>query len=215
MSRFNAPQMSEYPFHITSRTPNRVDFPLPMHRIWSILSDELYMAHKKYGFQIISFVLMPNHFHLLGRTSEYPLGCILNDLMRDSSKRMNFESGRINQNWGSVAYRTEISNLNYYYNVYRYVYQNPLRAQLCERAEDYPFSTLNGLLGKLHVLIPVQEDLTLFTGNLESNLTWINSLQTREQTEYIKMGLKYKTFKLKKDSARRILLQPDAPPTHK
>lgn len=215
MARYKTPQISEFPFHITSRTPNRCPFPIPLDRVWEIMSYELYWCHKKYNLQTLSFVLMPNHFHLIARTQDVALGKILNDLMRDTSKRINKEAGRINQNWGEVAYRTQIADLRYYFNVYKYVYQNPLRAKLCKNVMDYPYSTLHGKLGRSHLFIPTMEDTTLFEGPLEANLKWLNKVQEPDEVEYIRTGLKYQKFHLKKDSNQRVLLMPDTPPTGK
>ncbi len=215
MARYKTRQLSNFPYHITSRTPNRCPFPLTLIRVWEIMSEQLYWVQKKYGFDIISFVLMPNHFHLIARTVSTPLGKILNDLLRDTSKKINEESGRINQNWGGVAYRTEVTNMSYYFNVYRYVYQNPLRARLVSKAEDYPYSTLHGKLGRSYLLIPVIEDSTLFDGDLSNNLNWLNQNQSAQDIDWLRHGLRYKEFRLKKDTNQRILLSPDAPPTGK
>ena len=199
MARFNAPQTSYFPFHITSRTPNRVLFPIPLEKLWLIFSEELFWVHKKYNLQILSFVLMPNHFHLLARTEEVPIGKILNDLMRDTSKRMNFESSRTNQNWGESAFRTEVKDMDYFLNVYRYIYQNPLRAGLSEAVEAYPYSTLHGLLGQSYLFIPMMEDSTLFDGEIVNTLNWLNERQDPDSVAMIRSALKFKELKIPKD----------------
>ncbi len=216
MARFNAPQTSFFPFHITSRTPNRVIFPIPIKNVWEIFSEELYWAHRKYNFEIISFVLMPNHFHLLARTLEVPIGKILAELMRETSRRMNLEARRINQNWGETAFRAEVSDMNYYYNVYRYVYQNPVRSQLSETVQDYRYSTLNGLLGLSKLFIPVVEDAFLFEGDTSLNLKWLNELQDNESLTHIRNGLRYRKFRVARDRYKKLpLLLTDTPPLQK
>lgn len=211
MARAKAAQISEFPFHITARTPNRIRFPVELGRVWQIFEEELYYSHIKYNFKILSFVLMPNHFHLMGITQEVPLGVILNDLMRDTSKSLNSVSGRMNQNWGETAYRCEIKNLAYFYNVYRYIYQNPLRAHLVTRCELYPYSTLSGLLGKHRLFIPTQEDTLLFDGDLNQTLVWLNTLQEKQDLEDIRHGLRYREFRLRKERHKSVQLLPDAP----
>jgi hypothetical protein len=44
-----------------------------------------------------------------------------------------------------------IENINSYQqllNTYRYIYRNPVEAGLCQKAEDYYFSSLMGVLGR-------------------------------------------------------------------
>lgn len=217
MARFKAPQTSDFPYHITARTPNRVRFPIPLGIVWEVFQEELYLCHKKYNFEALSFVLMPNHFHLMARTQKTPLGIILNDLMRDTSIRINKASGRINQNWGETAYRCHIPQTEYFFNVYKYIYQNPVRAKLCLRVEDYHYSTLHGLLGQQHLFIPLVADETLFHGSVEHNLNWLNQKTDEIELEKIRKGLTYREFRWIKGTNPHFKkrLKVDTPPTRK
>lgn len=69
-------------------------------------------------------------------------------------------------------------------NTYKYVYRNPVRAGLVELCEDWPYSTLHGLLGKSHLAIPLLEDSLLFDGskNLEI-LNWLNRGKLEDEIE--------------------------------
>ena len=159
---------------------------------------------------------MPNHFHLLARTEEVPIGKILADLMRDTSRRMNAEVSRINQNWGESAFRTEVTQAEYFSNVYRYVYQNPIRAGLSKSVETYPYSTLAGLLGQTKIFIPLIEDSTLFEGDVSKTLEWLNDRQDENSVSMIRSGLKYKEFRVLKDRYKGYpLLKADTPPLQK
>jgi REP element-mobilizing transposase RayT len=206
-------QVSEFPFHITARTVNRQPFAVSIEKVWEILSDELYFCNKKYGLEILSFVLMSNHFHLLATTRETMLGIVLNDFMPNSSKQMNLESGRINQNWGGRASRTLITDMNYLTNVYRYIYQNPMRAGLVTRAENYQFSTLHGLVGNGQLSVPVTNDPFLFDGDLGKNLDWINARQEKTDVEFIRSSLMHAEFKVPKDKYKgQLILKSETPP---
>lgn len=70
-----------------------------------------------------------------------------------------------------------------------------MKAGLCERAEYYPYSTLSGLLGRGHLVIPVQEDQTLFS-DVEGTLAWLNRVPDVENWEAVRKALRRKTFTL-------------------
>lgn len=81
-----------------------------------------------------AFVLMSTHFHLL------------------FSVKLKKE-----QKFSYVGKSFLITNFEQYKNSYRYIYRNPLEAGLCQRAENYSFSTLPIVLGKKTSKIPVVE----------------------------------------------------------
>jgi putative transposase len=200
MARYYTPQFSDFPFHITDRCPNREHFPLPLDKVWKILCEDLSLAHYKNGLRIHSFVLMPNHFHLLASVTDVPLGKVLCELLSSSSRTMNLESGKINQRWGGRVFKCEVASYHYYMNVYKYVYQNPIRARLCSHSEEWPFSTLNGLLGQSKLNVPLEPDLLFSPENCltfdPSNIDWINRSMSKEDSQDMRKALMKTRFKL-------------------
>lgn len=157
----------------------------------------MYYAHHVYGLKIHSFVLMPNHFHLIARISTHPIGKVMCEFMKNNSKEINLTCGRINQNWGGRHYKCEIQNYHYFLNVYKYVYQNPQRARLSSYAEEWKFSTLNGLTGLNKITIPVEQDTILFSPDFsEKELNWINKPIDKEHYQSMKLALEKRIFKL-------------------
>ena len=141
---------------------------------------------------------MPNHFHLLASVQEVELGTILRELMGNTSKRINGEAGVINHLWGIRTFRSVVGTQSYYTAVYQYVYQNPVRANLAGQCEEWKYSSLNGLLGRSRIFIPIEDNL-LFSPNFdESILSWLNCRISQERIELIQKGLKKKIFKVPK-----------------
>ena len=209
MARFKTPQISDFPFHITGRYHNKDAFYLELDLVWKIMSQHLYLIRLFFGIRIHAFVLMPNHFHLICKTDNESLGTALGFFMRETSKSMNFYTGRCNQNWGSRYYRCEIITSNYFMNCYKYVYQNPVRAKLTSHCENWKYSTLHGLTGRSHLLIPMEPDTLLFndSGNfIKENLNWLNKPIKEENLEAIKSALKKRKFKLPKTKNRKAHL---------
>ncbi len=169
-----------------------------MEEVWEIMSRRLYYITCVYGVEIIAFVLMSNHFHLLIRTPQSNLSDAMGNFMRETSREITKSANRINLLWGSRHFRCIIHSHHYSLHAYKYVYRNPVEAGLASRVEDYPFSTLNGLLGRRHLLVPVVEDTTLFS-DFEGTIRWLNEKPTKENWESVRAALRKSKFKLRKD----------------
>ncbi len=191
MPRKKVPVSSEYPYHITARCINRQWFSLSLPCLWDIMCDYLYLCHLLYSIKIHSFVLMPNHFHLMITAPQGNLSEFLLYFMRESSRSISRRSKRINQTFGSRNHKCIIQNYNYFINCYKYVYQNPLRAGLSKTVEDFKFSTLSGLLGLSPLLLPVEEDTILFNPFPDQEtLNWLNQRREKHLEEEMRISLK-------------------------
>jgi REP element-mobilizing transposase RayT len=199
MARYYTPQMSDFPYHVTARCPNREQFPLPISEIWKFFEHHLSLAHYKNGLRIHTMVLMPNHFHLICSTDHFAIGKVMSELLGGISKDINRQAGKINQNWGGRHYKCVLGSPQYFLNCYKYVYQNPLRARLCEYTEDWRFSTLHGLIGLSRLQIPLEPDTILFNPDFDENeLKWLNRQPTPENLQAFRKSLQKREFKLAK-----------------
>ncbi|MBC7456891.1 MAG: transposase [Bdellovibrionaceae bacterium] len=188
-----------YPYHITARCINKDWFRIPIDEVWGIMSNYLFFLKHGFGFEIINFVLMENHFHLIARTPEANLSQGMNYFMRETSRSIANVSGRINQTYGAPYHWSLIKNMTYYQHAYKYVYRNPIEAGLTFRVEDYAYSTLQTKLGLAKSIIPVTEDFLLFE-SVENSLLWLNtSYPDQESKLLIKSALKKREFKFAKD----------------
>jgi putative transposase len=198
MPRENAILQSDFPYSISARCINREWFDLPMAQVWEIMCEQLYFSRAAFDAEILAFVLMSNHFHLLMRTPHANLSKIMAIFMRETSRQITKAAHRINQTWGQRHYRCVLRSHHYYLNSYKYAYYNPVKAGLCQRVEQYPYSTLNGLLGHRKLLIPVTEDLTLFS-DVEGTLDWMNRTPLEDNWATVGLALKRPLFKLPKN----------------
>ena len=203
MARSTSIISSEFPFHVSARCTNREWFKIPLPEVWEIMSEYLHFLHRGFFFRIHSFVLMSNHFHMLVRTPQGNLSEGMNYFMRETSRQIGFESKRINQIYGTRFHRTVIKNMHHYLHVYKYVYRNPIEAGLDDKVEKYPFSTIHGLLGRSRLIIPIEEDSTLFS-SVHSTLTWLNTRPSEENYFEIQRALKRREFCLASHPSRRI-----------
>ena len=176
MPRKIVPIISNVPYHVTARCINQEWFSLPLDIVWSIMEDFLYFIAAEYKINIHAFVLMSNHFHLLVTAPQGNLSMALLYFLREVSKEITRLSGRINQTFGGRNHKTLIEEYNYFMSTYKYIYQNPLRAGICERVEEYPYSTLHGLCGLKPLIVPLVEDTILFNPDFDEEvLKWLNT----------------------------------------
>ncbi|MGE0764572.1 MAG: transposase [Bdellovibrionales bacterium] len=195
MPRMPVQVTTEFPYHISARGVNRGPFPLPMEETWEIMQDYLYGLTHIHHARLHSFVLMQNHFHLLASFPDGNLSAAMQYFMGETSRQINFYSKRINQTYGGRFFRSILRSNHYYLLAYKYVYRNPVKARLCSRVEEYPFSTLHGLLGFRRMIVPVVEDTTLFL-DVEGCLEWLNSAPKDQDLEAVRLALRKSEFSL-------------------
>jgi len=205
MPRSKTILQNEYPYNITARCINRDWFRIPIEKVWNIFSEELYLTNKFYNLKIHMFILMNNHFHLIASTPDSNLSTCMQYFMKMTSRRLTQAGNRINQTYAGRYYKTILHSHNYYLNAYKYNYQNPLVVEITNSVESYPFSTLSGLLGRTKLIIPVEEDIILFS-NLKDTLKWLNIPSCPNKREAVKWALRRQYFQSKKSKIDHKLI---------
>ena len=183
-----------FPYHIVARCNNKEWFSVSLEEVWRIFQFELREISQKYQFQVHAFVLMSNHYHLIGTCSEkYDLGFVMRVLQSKTSKAINSKSGRINHVYGSRYRASLITNEYYYANAWKYVYRNPVTALQCNKVSDWEFSTLNRI-NILPLSCHIFERTIFKRINYEQ---WLNTNFEEEAYQKIKIGLTRSEFKFK------------------
>ena len=103
---------------------------------------------KQYGIDVLAWCLMINHFHLIAiprRRDSFALG--LRALLGEYSLRINSKRGEARGHiWQSRFYSCALSE-RHLGMALRYVELNPVRANLVDDPEQYPWSSARGHLG--------------------------------------------------------------------
>jgi len=98
-------------------------------------------AHHRFGLQIHSYCLMPNHYHLLVKTPEANLGRAMRHINGIYTQRHN----RLKKMDGSLfrgRYKAiVIEEDSYQLQISRYIHLNPMKAGLIERLIEYNWSS--------------------------------------------------------------------------
>ena len=181
---------NEFPFHVTTRTNNKENFSIPLKEIWDISTHLLNEGITKYSVEIHQFVLMRNHYHLVVSTPKDPIDEFMWFFNKHLTQMILNASGRINRIFGGRYKGSLITNQNYLRNVYRYVYQNPIRAGLVDSCQKYEFSSLHAN-SKIQLTDPFQDPEEQ---KLLKNLGWLNKAMDNETENLVRRGLKKRVF---------------------
>lgn len=132
---------------------DREDF---VGRLTTVLADT--------GTRCYAWALIPNHFHLLLRTGETPLGSVMRRLLTGYAvtfNRRHARSGHLFQNrYKSILCQEDA----YLLELLRYLHLNPLRAGLVDSLEglaDYPFCGHRQLMGQAESTELIDADFVL------------------------------------------------------
>jgi len=199
-------------YHLHARSNNKEFFELPLSIVWNIMTGKLGKLQKDFDLKISAFVLMNNHFHLLLISPNEDIDKVMFFFMKDTTKAMQKHSLRINKIYGGRYRGCLIDNQRYLLSAYKYIYQNPLRAGLSKRAEEYEFSTLNlATLKYLPLKIEEVVPLTLQSSNKVLECRWINETFSANEIKSIKTGLSRTQFKFEKDKNKNQEIRPNNP----
>jgi hypothetical protein len=121
--------------------------------------------------EIIAYCLMPNHFHFLLYTDErinatIKQGNLLLDVLTNAFRKLlsgytriyntrNAKSGSLFRQKtkykylsnSNITHRLSYNLQDYYFNCFQYIHQNPLRAGLVSKLEDWEFSSFRDYAG--------------------------------------------------------------------
>lgn len=203
MPRKNLIRSNVLPYHVTSRSNNKEWFTLPMPEMWDLAQESLKEAININSVEIISFVLMGNHYHMLILTPEGNLDDFMYEFNKRFALKIKNRTGQINRIFGGRYKWCLIESQHYLLNCYKYVYQNPVRAGLVQNCEDYPFSTLRSLIKNVKFSIPIHDK---YGFKDEYGLRWLNQRICGDEEVALRKGLsKSVLVTLKGRESRKII----------
>ena len=198
MPRRKLIRQNAFPYHVTIRTINKNWFQIPLCEMWDICFDCLLFAKEKTTVQIHCFVLMNNHYHLLITTPDKNIDKFMGLFNKKLSDSINKASGVHNHKFANRYSWTIIDSENYLFNVYRYIYQNPIRAKLSELCIDYPYSSLRFTSGQKKKL-----KMTVHIDYFKHRI-WMDELKGSDFDECIRKGLMKERFGISNKTGKFI-----------
>lgn len=96
-------------------------------------------------YRLHSWVIMPNHVHLLLTQSEgESLAAIMHSLKSFTAKEANKVLGRSGHFWSKEYFDRYIRDGEHFARTRRYIEKNPVKAGLCEAPENWEFGSAFG-----------------------------------------------------------------------
>lgn len=108
--------------------------------VWAKLIIDTLYHYRGTAFLLHEFVIMPDHIHVL-LTPNTSLEKAVQFIKGGFSYRAKKELGSNMEVWQKGFSDHRIRDASDYRLHERYIRQNPVRKKLCERAEDYPYSS--------------------------------------------------------------------------
>jgi len=90
-----------------------------------------------------AYVIMPDHVHLLlTPIAEWSLAKILQGIKGFTARQINRCLGRKGTFWQDESFDHLVRNELDWLDKFTYIHDNPVKSGLCNRPQDYPFSSL-------------------------------------------------------------------------
>jgi REP element-mobilizing transposase RayT len=103
---------------------------------------EALLFHDGTKYRPAAWVVMPNHVHILCTPlANHTLAQIMHSLKSFSSTEANRMLNRSGRFWQKEYFDRYIRNARQFSKTVAYIDHNPVKANLCERPEDWPFSS--------------------------------------------------------------------------
>lgn len=94
-------------------------------------------------YRLISWVVMPNHIHVLLKPFE-ELSDIMHSIKSYTASKANKLLGRKGRFWQTDYFDRYIRNYEHLENTLNYIEMNPVKAGLCDMPEDWEFGSARG-----------------------------------------------------------------------
>jgi len=108
----------------------------------AIMVQNALLFHDQTKYRLAAWVVMPNHAHVLcSPCMGHSLAEIMHSLKSYTASEANKMLGRRGRFWQKEYFDRYIRNARHFAKVVAYIENNPVKARLCEKAEDWPFSS--------------------------------------------------------------------------
>ncbi len=149
--------------HVTARGVRR----LPLYTCpddYRLFLDVLGLVAGRFGWRILAYCLMPNHYHLVVETPEPNLSAGMHVLNSRYAHAFNDRYGHTGHVFEARFGAVLVERDGHLLELLRYVHRNPVRALLCREPGEWEWSSYRALAGRARgpAWLAVDEVLELF-----------------------------------------------------
>ena len=132
--------MEGYPYFVTTATHRRTPIFADTTNA-ELLMNVLYETRERYSFLILSFVLMPDHFHAVLARQGDTISQVMRFIKGTYARTHNERSRTVGPVWQTRFYERVVRDEDALRSIIQYVEWNPLRAGLARSPDECPFSS--------------------------------------------------------------------------
>lgn len=93
------------------------------------------------NFKVYAYCLMSNHIHLLLREIDEPINLAIKRIANRFVYWYNQKYKKTGHLFQGRFMSEPVENNSYFFTAVRYIHQNPIKANLCNKPEEYPYSS--------------------------------------------------------------------------
>ncbi len=149
-------------YHVIKRGNNR-DYILQNREDKESLLRYIAYAKEDSGFNLMGYVIMDNHYHLIIQTKDKPLNKIMQTINNRYSKDYNKRYTRSDHVFGGRYKGILVLDDKYLFSLLRYIHHNPVRAKICPKIAHYKWSSDHYYRQNINGLVNVDKILNMFS----------------------------------------------------
>ncbi|MGH7900364.1 MAG: REP-associated tyrosine transposase [Thermodesulfobacteriota bacterium] len=139
LKRYN---LENHVYFVTSKTKNNK--PIFLNQTYAgLFIKNLFYCREKYGFLLLGFVLMPDHFHtLIVPKKDFTISSVIQKIKSLSAYKLR-DLGQKGSIWQKSFYDFVIYSEDKCREKLDYIHANPVRKGIVDDPRDYQFSSIN------------------------------------------------------------------------
>jgi len=159
----------DFPYHAVAKGNNGAPIVFDRIDVESFVA-ELGRVATKYRWEVSSWCLMTNHFHVVSRSPDSALSAGMQELNGNHSRRTNHRHGRRGHLFQNRFFSVVVDSDSYAVNSNIYVVRNPVKAGLCTSPVDWRWCSYRATVGlePAPVWLAVDTVLALFGRDREA-----------------------------------------------
>ena len=193
-------------YHVTNRGINKLPI-FNSNREKTRFQNLLKEYKEKNDVQIYAYCIMSNHFHLLIKADLEELASFMARILAIYAIYYN----KMHQRIGYVfegRYRSQcIENTSYFWNCFRYIHSNPVKANMCKSIEIYKYSSAREYYGETGIEIVALNALELVREKFVDNQNFYNYHKEEVDKNILFIDIPEEEFAQQKVRAEVILQQ--------
>lgn len=151
-------------YHVIKRGNNR-EYIFQERQDKECLLKYIEYAKEDGGFNLLGYVIMDNHYHLMIETKDKPLHKIMQTVNNRYSKDYNQRHNRSDHVFGGRYKGILVQDDKYLFSLLRYIHYNPVRAKICKNMDQYNWSSDQYYRKNVNGLVQIDKILNMFSDN--------------------------------------------------